>query len=101
KKPHPPLGADPGWRYITVAGLVTRLRQLVQIMHDSRILRDAIADGRDPDSLPLAFTAETSEASVTHRDHGLALWSAAATALSVLACFAFWIATGWPDGGSA
>jgi uncharacterized membrane protein YccC len=38
---------------------------------------------------------------VPHRDHGLALWAATATALSVLACCAFWIATGWADGASA
>ncbi|MGK3896747.1 FUSC family protein, partial [Enterococcus faecium] len=33
--------------------------------------------------------------------HGLALWAAAATTLSVLACCTFWIATGWTDGASA
>src|SRR5262249_40161233 len=38
---------------------------------------------------------------VTHRDHGIALWSAAAAALSMLACFAFWIGTGWTDGTTA
>ena len=32
---------------------------------------------------------------------GLRFWPAAATALSVLACCAFWIATGWADGASA
>jgi uncharacterized membrane protein YccC len=34
-------------------------------------------------------------------DHRFALWSAAAVALSILACCAFWIATGWADGASA
>jgi uncharacterized membrane protein YccC len=38
---------------------------------------------------------------VTHRDHVLALWAGASTALSVLVCCAFWIATGWADGASA
>ena len=95
------LDVDAGWIEVTVAGLVFRLRQLVQILQDCRLLREAIADGRDPDSVALIFTPGTSEPSVPHRDHGLALWSAAATVLSVLACCAFWIATGWEDGASA
>src|SRR4030095_16690500 len=31
----------------------------------------------------------------------VALWSAAATTLSLLACFTFWISTGWTDGSTA
>ena len=97
----PPLDGDASWSEIIVAGLVVRLRSLVDILQDCRILREAIAVGRDPNSLPLAFTSDASSVAVLHRDHGLALWSAAATALSVLACCAFWIATGWADGTSA
>ena len=97
----PTLDADAGWIDITVAGLVTRLRDLVDVMQDCRRLRDAIADGRDPGQLKLAFTSGTLTVAVPHRDHGLALWAAAATALSVLACCAFWILTGWADGASA
>jgi uncharacterized membrane protein YccC len=70
-------------------------------MQDCRRLREAIADGRDPDQLELAFNSDTLTLAVPHRDHGLALWAAAATALSVLACCAFWILTGWADGASA
>jgi uncharacterized membrane protein YccC len=97
----PRLGADAGWTEIMVAGFIVRLRNLVDIVRDCQLLREAIADGRDPDSLALASTFETSGDVIPHRDHGLALWSAAATALSVLACCAFWIATGWTDGASA
>jgi uncharacterized membrane protein YccC len=97
----PSLDADAGWIDITVAGLALRLRELVDVMQDCRRLRDAIADGRDPDQLKLAFTSGTLTLAVPHRDHGLALWAAAATALSVLACCAFWILTGWADGASA
>jgi uncharacterized membrane protein YccC len=97
----PALNTDGGWSEIMAAGLVTQLRHLVEIMQDCLILREAIADGRDPDSLPLAFTRDISGVAVSHRDHGLAIWSAGAAALSVLACCAFWIATGWADGASA
>ena len=47
--------ADAGWIDITVAGLVLRLRNLVDVMQDCRLLREAIADGRNPDQLRLAF----------------------------------------------
>lgn len=97
----PTLDADAGWTDITVAGLVLRLRDLVDVVQDCRRLRDAIADGRDPDRLKLAFTSGTLTVAAPHRDHGLALWAAAAVALSVLACCVFWIATGWADGVTA
>ena len=97
----PALEADAGWIDITVAGLALRLRNLVDVMQDCRLLREAIADGRNPDQLRLAFISDTLTVAVPHRDHWLALWAATATALSVLACCAFWITTGWADGASA
>ena len=97
----PTLDADAGWIDITVASLVIRLRNLVDVMQDCQLLREAIGDGRNPDTLRLAFIPDTLTVAVPHRDHGLALWAAAAIALSVLACCAFWIATGWADGASA
>jgi uncharacterized membrane protein YccC len=97
----PTLDADAGWIDIAVAGLALRLRELVDVMQDCQRLREAIADGRDPGQLKLAFNSDTLTVAVPHRDHGLALWAAAATALSVLACSAFWILTGWADGASA
>ncbi|HEY9359183.1 MAG TPA: FUSC family protein, partial [Xanthobacteraceae bacterium] len=97
----PALEADADWIDITVAGLALRLRNLVDVMQDCRLLREAIADGRNPDQLRLAFISDTLTVAVPHRDHGLALWAGVATALSVLTCCAFWILTGWADGASA
>jgi uncharacterized membrane protein YccC len=97
----PTLDADAGWIDITVAGLVTRLGEFVDVMQDCQRLREAIADDRDPGELELAFNSDTLTVAVPHRDHGLALWAAAATAFSVLVCCAFWILTGWADGASA
>jgi len=96
-----PPGADATWIEITAAAFAIRLRNLVEIVGDCRLLQAAIVDGRDPDSVALAFTPDAIRQAVPHRDHGLALWAAAATALSVLTCSAFWIATGWADGASA
>jgi uncharacterized membrane protein YccC len=100
-KPGPALDADAGWTDVTVAGLVIRPRNLVDVMQDCRLLREAIADGRNPESLPLAFIPDAPTVAVPHRDHGLALLSAASVSLSVLAYCGFWIATGWPDGVTA
>ena len=57
--------------------------------------------GRNPEQLPLAFRPDTLTMAVPHRDHGSALLAAASVALAVLACCAFPIATGWPDGVAA
>jgi uncharacterized membrane protein YccC len=84
-----------------VTGFVWRLRDLMNIIQDCRRLREAIAEGRDPDAFALDLAPEKSAFAFRHRDHGLALWTAAGTALSLLACCALWIATGWPDGASA
>ncbi|MET4449252.1 putative membrane protein YccC [Bradyrhizobium sp. GM2.2] len=96
----PALDADSGWTDITVAGLVIRLRNLVDVMHDCRLLREAI-DGRHPEQLPLVFRPDRLTTAVPHRDHGAALFAAASVALAVLACCAFPIATGWSDGVAA
>jgi uncharacterized membrane protein YccC len=97
----PALDADTGWSAIMAAGLVIQLRNLVDIMQDCHVLRLAIGEDRDPGQLTLAFTLDASGHAAAHRDRGVALWSAAATTLSLLACFAFWISTGWTDGTTA
>ncbi|WP_050419324.1 FUSC family protein [Bradyrhizobium tropiciagri] len=97
----PQLATNASWTEISAVGLAVRLRNLIDIMRDCRLLREATADGRDPSSLALALTLDGPEPGARHRDHGLASWAAAATALSVVACCAFWIATGWTDGASA
>ncbi len=95
------LDADATWVNAMTAAYALRLRNLIDITVDCRLLRNAIADGGDTDFLPLAFIPDTWTASIQHRDYRLALWSAATVAFSILACCTFWIATGWVDGESA
>jgi len=95
------LGEGAAWAQIMAAGLVMRLRQLLDVAQDGRALREAIAVGRDPAEIMLAFSPEATLAMVRPRDPGLALWAAAGAAASVLTCCAVWIGTGWPDGASA
>jgi uncharacterized membrane protein YccC len=78
----PTLDAAAGWIDISAAGLVVRLRNLVDVMQDCQLLREAIAEERNPDLLKLAFMPDTLTFAVPHRDHGHALLSAASVALS-------------------
>ncbi|WOH82554.1 FUSC family protein [Bradyrhizobium sp. BEA-2-5] len=93
-------GIAPRERIITIS-LLLRLRELVDISADCRALGDAITAGRDISTVPLAFHPESGAAPVRHRDHGMALWSAAGAAVAILICCGLWIATGWADGASA
>ncbi|TWB96002.1 putative membrane protein YccC [Bradyrhizobium macuxiense] len=93
-------GLAPRERIITIS-LLLRLRELVDISADCRAVGDAIAAGQDISTVALAFHPESGAAPVRHRDHGMALWSAAGAAVAILICCGLWIATGWPDGASA
>ncbi|KJC57101.1 fusaric acid transporter [Bradyrhizobium sp. LTSPM299] len=87
-------------RIVTIS-LLLRLRDLVDISADCRAIGDAIAAGQDVSTVALAFRPESGAAPVRHRDHGMALWSAAGAAIAILICCGLWIATGWADGASA
>ncbi|WP_407160019.1 FUSC family protein [Bradyrhizobium sp. STM 3557] len=97
----PPLHADASWHEIMTANLLIRLRELVDISEDCRALGAAIAADEDTSQLQLAFRTEQGIAPARHRDHTLALWSAAGVIIAILVCCAFWIGTGWVDGASA
>lgn len=95
------LDAGASWDRIMIASLLVRVRELVDISHDCRALRRAIAAGEDASKVELAFHPEAGAAPVRHRDHGMALWSGAGAMITILICCGFWIGTGWPDGASA
>jgi uncharacterized membrane protein YccC len=95
------LAADSSWDRILIVSLLIRLLELTNLLQDCRMLRSAIARGQDPSRVKLEFNPEAGAAVARHRDHTLAIWSAAATAIAILLCSAFWIGTGWPDGASA
>ena len=95
------LDDSASWERIITTSLLLRLRELVDLSRDCRVLSEAIAESRNVSTLDLAFHSEAGAAPVRHRDRGLALWSAAGAATAILICCAFWIGTGWPDGASA
>ncbi len=97
----PQLHAGSSWNEIMTASLLMRLRDLVDISIDCRLLNQAIAAGGRPPGAKLSFHPEAGAAPVRHTDHGMALWSAAGAVIVILLCCAFWIASGWADGATA
>ena len=97
----PVLHGGSSWNEIVIASLLMRMRELVDISQDCRVLSQAIAKGGRPDGARLMFRPEAGVAPVRHVDHGMALWSAGGAVLAILLCCAFWILTGWADGASA
>jgi uncharacterized membrane protein YccC len=97
----PNLNADASWAQIVLANLLLRLRDVIDVSSDCRAIERAIAEGSDPALVPLAFEPEAGIAPSRHRDHALALWSAAGAVAAILICCVLWISTGWTDGASA
>jgi uncharacterized membrane protein YccC len=96
----PVLGRNPSWIDLVISSLAARFRDFIDLRQDARLLRRHIEDGT-PVREQLAFRYTARARTIRHRDHGLALLSAAAAALAVLLSCFFWIASGWPDGALA
>ena len=96
----PPLGVGAAWTELVLASLVARLRDVIDLRQDVRLLQHHLARGT-PLTDRLAFRDTAEARTIRHRDHGMALRSAVAVFLVVLATCAIWIATGWPDGAGA
>jgi uncharacterized membrane protein YccC len=95
----PSSSAD--WTGLLVLSATARLRELIQALQDCRDLAAYIArpDRGPPEHLDPLIKSRARRP--LHRDHGLAALSAVALAAAVLACSAFWILTGWPEGAVA
>jgi len=94
----PELPANAGWSAILRLNLAQRLDALIEACEDGLELRSNVSTvmqggvaGYTPHLMP----------SVLHRDHGMALRSAFAAAVTILLCCAFWIFTAWPSGAAA
>ncbi|SDO30627.1 Uncharacterized membrane protein YccC [Methylobacterium phyllostachyos] len=96
----PPLTRDTTWTALLLASLAARLRDVIDLREDLRVLRSHLQAGTAPVA-PLAFTYTARVTRIRHRDYGLAAFSAFGVFVGLLVCCAIWIATGWPDGSAA
>jgi len=96
----PRLGQGSNWSDVVLASLVARLRDVIDLRQDARLLQWHVVDGT-PVTADLAFPYTAKARSIRHRDHGMAVLSAIGVFLTVLLACAIWIATGWPDGSGA
>jgi uncharacterized membrane protein YccC len=96
----PALGPQAGWPDLLSASLAVRLRELVDLQLDCAALQHRLLGGRGKLVLALPDIDGARGTGARHTDVGLALRSAAAAVLAVLAASAFWITTAWPDGSS-
>ena len=100
---HPNMQEDgPPWEKLLVSSLLTRLRELLDIVEDVHRLRKTIRTGqtRLPPGLHATFYAKNFKAAY-HTDPGMAFISALCCALSILVLSAFWVESAWPDGATA
>ena len=97
-EPHIDASAD--WKVVVLVGLLARLRELTDLVHDIMALRRQIRTGEW--KLPhLTFAQGETIITLQHRDHVMALHSVLATILAIGLISTFWIATAWPEGAGA
>lgn len=94
-----PVASD--WSGLLAANLVARVRELVDALDTTRLIAaQAIAPGSPlPDRIQGLLRER--QRRPLHRDLSLALLSAAAAVIAILACCLFWITTAWADGAVA
>jgi uncharacterized membrane protein YccC len=94
--PEPPIA----WTDLVLATMMVRLRDYLDLRQDTLMLRAYIGKG-EPMTEPYAFQYTARARTVRHHDPLLALLSAMAAFIAILAASAFWIASSWPDGYAA
>jgi uncharacterized membrane protein YccC len=97
----PELGPDASWSAILQVNLAARLHALVDACEQGLVLRGqigAVLAGAAPAALE---RQPGMSAWKPHLDHGMALRSAFAAVVAILACCVFWIVSGWPSGAGA
>jgi uncharacterized membrane protein YccC len=94
--------AAPGWPELVRLNLLDRLAELIATHRDARDLTDQLrAPSARAVSPRVAELLAGAGRRALHRDHRLALETAAATIVTLLLGCAFWIGTAWADGAGA
>lgn len=93
--------APADWHDVLTLNLLTRLKDLMDALQDCRDLRRYIISGGHGPKVRRRRGGRAGAEVVMHRDLGMALWSGAGAAITILLGSAFWIGTEWADGAIA
>ena len=96
----PKIDASADWKTVVLVGLLERLRELTDLVHDIMALRRQIRT-EEPRLAKLIFAQGETIRTLQNRDHVMALHSALAVTLAIGLISAFWIASAWPEGAGA
>ncbi len=95
------LEHDPhSWTGLLQASLAVRLEELVHLLRHARAIHRHVVEG-DPAPDTAKVKGEFVAVAALLPNHGLAMLSALAAAITVLLICAFWIGTEWTAGGTA
>ncbi|MET3435365.1 FUSC family protein [Sphingomonas sp. 1185] len=89
------------WGSLLIANLLARLGELVVALDTARHVAVQATAPDTPMPEPVRFLLRERQRRPLHRDYALAALSAAATAIAILGCCAFWIVAAWPEGAVA
>ncbi|VTZ24986.1 Fusaric acid resistance protein conserved region [Methylocella tundrae] len=95
------LDARSSARDIITSSLLLRLKDLVDIRGDCRLLQGQIESGAAKLREPLSFQTPAGVVEARHRDNAGAAFAALTAIVCIGGLCLFWIATSWPDGGTA
>lgn len=101
----PEIHAGSSWQDVMLLSLSSRLLELIDARQESLRLREQVditaCGGPAHFALGINRAIRARFDTPFHLDRGLALLSATAAVIAILACCAFWIGTGWPAGSAA
>jgi uncharacterized membrane protein YccC len=97
----PAVGPQSSWADLVTVNLLVRLNELIDSWQACLDIATYLADPAHAPSADIRAAAAQIGPKPMHSDPGIALLSALAAAIAMGLCAFFWIATAWPEGGSA
>ena len=97
----PAVGPQSSWTDLVTVKLTARLIELIESWQACLGIAAYLADPAQKPSADIRAAAAQIGPKAMHTDPGIAFLSALAAAIAMGLCAFFWIATAWPEGGTA
>lgn len=89
-----------GWDALMFTGLMTRLRDVVELWFDCLVLRNTIAAGRAAAKTRTLLSSQPVLSAARHFDHALLAIKVTIVITGILASIGVWVALGWNEGSA-